>query len=53
MHAPRMPHRIRRYIKGTPQIGILITPTNSFQLTGYSDTDWLGVSTLVDLQVDL
>lgn len=47
MHAPRMPHlltakRNLRYIKGTPQTGILFTPTNSFQLTGYSDTDWTG-----------
>ncbi|XP_021995754.1 uncharacterized mitochondrial protein AtMg00810-like [Helianthus annuus] len=47
MHAPREPHfqflkRILRYIKGTINQGLLISPSKSTTLTAYSDADWGG-----------
>lgn len=47
MHAPREPHynflkRILRYLQGTLDYGIKITPTWLDSLTVYSDADWAG-----------
>ncbi|KAM0020291.1 putative RNA-directed DNA polymerase [Helianthus debilis subsp. tardiflorus] len=47
MHAPREPHfnylkRILRYLQGTADHGLHITPSRSVQLTAYSDADWGG-----------
>lgn len=45
MQTPRIPHllaakRILRYLKDTPQHGLLFTRSTSFTLTGYSHADW-------------
>ncbi|XP_021980057.1 uncharacterized mitochondrial protein AtMg00810-like [Helianthus annuus] len=47
MHAPREPHyqflkRILRYVKGTIDHGLLLSPSSSTALTAYSDADWGG-----------
>ena len=47
MHAPREPHfqllkRILRYIKGTINQGLIISPTSTTKLTAYADADWGG-----------
>ncbi|KAI3723537.1 hypothetical protein L2E82_35180 [Cichorium intybus] len=47
MHAPRDSHfhfmkRILRYLKGTLDYGIHITPSRSHHLIAYSDADWGG-----------
>ncbi|KAL8248737.1 hypothetical protein R6Q59_005605 [Mikania micrantha] len=47
MHDPREPHfqflkRILRYIKGTINQGLLISPSKSNNMTAYSDADWAG-----------
>lgn len=47
MHAPHDPHfnflkRILRYLKGTSNHGLHISPSKSNQLTTYSDADWGG-----------
>ncbi|KAI0498935.1 hypothetical protein KFK09_019833 [Dendrobium nobile] len=34
--------RILRYIKGTQNHGLLYSHSNEFQLSGYSDSDWVG-----------
>ncbi|KAJ0877759.1 putative RNA-directed DNA polymerase [Helianthus annuus] len=45
MHAPREPHlafmkRILRYLQGTIDYGIRLTPSPSHSLTAYPDADW-------------
>ncbi|KAK9056903.1 hypothetical protein SSX86_024267 [Deinandra increscens subsp. villosa] len=47
MHAPREPHfnylkRILRYLKGTSDHGLHLSPSKSVKLTAYSDADWGG-----------
>lgn len=47
MHDPREPHlahvkRILRYLKGTADLGLHITPSSTHSLTAYSDADWAG-----------
>nr|KYP75183.1 Retrovirus-related Pol polyprotein from transposon TNT 1-94 [Cajanus cajan] len=47
MEEPRYSHwkavkRILRYIKGTQSYGLMFTKSDSFQLVGYSDSDWSG-----------
>lgn len=47
MHAPRTSHlslvkRIVRYVKGTLDFGMHITPSTSTSLVAYSDADWAG-----------
>ncbi|KAK9069506.1 hypothetical protein SSX86_011410 [Deinandra increscens subsp. villosa] len=47
MHAPREPHfqfmkRILRYLQGTLDFGIRLTPSSATSLTAYSDADWGG-----------
>lgn len=47
MHDPREPHltplkRILRYIQGTLDLGLLLRPSSSAELTVYSDADWVG-----------
>ncbi|KAI3524454.1 hypothetical protein L1887_03109 [Cichorium endivia] len=47
MHAPREAHynflkRILRYLQGTLNFGIQITPTRLDSITAYSDADWAG-----------
>ncbi|KAL8160895.1 hypothetical protein V2J09_012384 [Rumex salicifolius] len=49
LHDPRGEHllalkRILRYIKGTSQLGLSITPNSDERLTTYSDADWAGCS---------
>ncbi|CAM8888151.1 unnamed protein product [Rhodiola kirilowii] len=47
LHAPTEDHwiavkRILRYLKGTYDHGIVITPSSNFDLVAYSDADWAG-----------
>jgi hypothetical protein len=47
MHDPREPHltamkRILRYIRGTPDFGLLLRRSSSSDLVVYTDTDWAG-----------
>lgn len=47
MHDPREPHlahvkRVLRYLKGTVDLGLHITPSSTHSLTTYSDADWAG-----------
>jgi hypothetical protein len=45
MHDPREPHltamkRIIRYLQGTPDYGLLLRRSTSFDLVVYTDADW-------------
>jgi hypothetical protein len=45
MHDPREPHltamkRIIRYLQGTPNYGLLLRRSTSFDLVIYTDADW-------------
>nr|CAB3464295.1 unnamed protein product [Digitaria exilis] len=47
MHDPREPHlaalkRILRYIRGTLDLGLLLRPSTTVDLTVYTDADWAG-----------
>jgi hypothetical protein len=47
MHDPREPHltamkRILRYLRGTPDFGLLLRCSSSFNLVVYIDADWAG-----------
>ncbi|KAJ0530831.1 putative RNA-directed DNA polymerase [Helianthus annuus] len=47
MHAPRVTHwnalkRIIRYIQGTSEYGLHLSPTQSLSLVAYTDADWAG-----------
>lgn len=47
MHAPRhlhlaAVHRIIRYLKGTPERGLLFPSENDLKLSAYADADWAG-----------
>ena len=47
MHDPREPHlaalkRILRYVRGTLDLGLLLQPSTTAELTVYSDADWAG-----------
>jgi hypothetical protein len=47
MHNPRKPHltaikRILRYIRGTPNFGLLLCRSSSSDLVVYTDADWAG-----------
>jgi hypothetical protein len=49
MHDPRESHltamkRILRYLRGTPDYGLLICHSRSTDLVVYTDTDWAGCS---------
>ena len=57
MAAPRSPHyadvlRILRYLKGTIFDGLHFSSHSSLILQAYSDADWAGVPTVVDLLQD-
>ncbi|XP_070033036.1 uncharacterized mitochondrial protein AtMg00810-like [Nicotiana tomentosiformis] len=45
LKAPRVPHmavalHVLRYLKGTPDLGILLNKSSDFSLYGYCDSDW-------------
>jgi hypothetical protein len=47
MHDPREPHltamkRILRYLRGTPDFGLLLRRSSSSNLVVYTDADWAG-----------
>jgi hypothetical protein len=47
MHDPCEPHltamkRILRYLRGTPDFGLLLCCSSCFDLVAYTDTDWAG-----------
>ena len=47
MHDPREPHlaalkRILRYVRGTLDLGLLLQPSTTAELTVYSNADWAG-----------
>jgi hypothetical protein len=47
MHDPREPHlealkRILRYVQGTLQLGLHLSPSSQMELVVYSDVDWAG-----------
>jgi hypothetical protein len=47
MHDPREPHlaalkRILRYVRGTLQLGLHLSPSSQMELVVYSDADWAG-----------
>jgi hypothetical protein len=47
MHDPREPHlhlikRILRYLKGTLDLSLTLSPSKSHTLIAYSDADWAG-----------
>jgi hypothetical protein len=47
MHDPREPHltamkRILHYFRGTPDFGLLLRRSSSFDLVVYTDVDWAG-----------
>jgi hypothetical protein len=47
MHDPREPHlaalkRIMRYVRGTLQLGLHLSPSSQMELVVYSDADWAG-----------
>jgi hypothetical protein len=47
MHDPREPHlmvmkRIMRSLQGTPDYGLLLRRSSSFDLVVYTDADWAG-----------
>ena len=47
MHGPRETHlaalkRILRYVRGTLDLGLLLQPSMTAELTVYSDADWAG-----------
>lgn len=50
MHQPRKPHldaaiHVLRYLKGTPDQGLMFPTQGSLKLTGYCDSDWAGCIT--------
>jgi hypothetical protein len=51
MHDPREPHltttkRILRYLRRTPDFGLLLRHSSSSDLVAYTDADWVGCPTL-------
>jgi hypothetical protein len=58
MHAPSEHHfqavkRILRYIKGTLHFGLKITPSTTFNISAFSDADWLAVQIPVDQHLNM
>jgi hypothetical protein len=47
MHNPREPHltamkRILRYLRGTPDLGLMLRCSSGSDLVAYTDADWAG-----------
>jgi hypothetical protein len=47
MHNPREPHltamkRILRYLRGTPDLGLMLRRSSGSDLVAYTDADWAG-----------
>ncbi|XP_019159710.1 PREDICTED: uncharacterized protein LOC109156327 [Ipomoea nil] len=57
MHAPTISHweqlkRVLRYVKGTVTFGLRIRKSSSKEIHAFSDSDWLAVRRIENLQVD-